>query len=459
MPHALIVMQDRETRNRLAEVVRAEAFTVSLADGVEEGVKRIEKDSPDLLLLDLCFRDGSAVDILDEARKAGVGSAVLVGAEGGESPEESLRRNVTAFLAEPFDFQDIQPILNQVARSTATSEEVAREQGRIESGHFGRLVGTSDAMRRLYNLLSRVAPSQAPVFISGESGVGKEMVARTIHDLSRRRRKPFVPVNCGAISPNLMESELFGHEKGSFSGASQRRRGYFEQADGGTLFLDEITEMPGDLQVKLLRVLESGKVRRVGAEEAIQVDVRILAATNREPKAAIEADRLRKDLYYRLRVLHIGIPPLRERSEDIPLLAEALLEEISEREGVPKSLGPELLEVLKDHDWPGNVRELRNALYTSYLLSDGEQVVAERLPPEVHGGILHSEPGERFVYIPVGTPIKEAERRLILTTLAHLEGKKAQAAEILGVSLKTLYNRLHDYGYMKEEAKEESGAD
>jgi two-component system, NtrC family, response regulator AtoC len=458
MPHALIVMQDQETRRRLAEAVRAEAFTVSLADGVEEGVKRIGEDSPDLLLLDLCFRDGSAVDILEEARNAGVGSAVLVGAAGGESPEESLRRNVTAFLGGPFDSQALLPILNQVANSTATSEEVARERERIESGHFGRLVGISDAMRRLYKLLSRVAPSQASVFLSGESGVGKEMVARTIHDLSPRRRKPFVPVNCGAISPNLMESELFGHEKGSFSGASRRRRGYFEQADGGTLFLDEITEMPSDLQVKLLRVLESGKVMRVGAEQSVQVDVRILAATNREPKAAIEENRMREDLYYRLRVLHIGIPPLRERVEDIPLLAEVLLEEISAREGVTKELCPEILAVLKDYDWPGNVRELRNALYTAYLLSDGERVVAKCLPPEVQGGVHHTDPGARVVHIPVGTSIKEAERRLILTTLAHLEGRKSKAAEILEVSLKTLYNRLHDYGYMEKEAEGENGA-
>ncbi len=449
MPHALIVVQDDDVRERLAQAVRSEAFTVSLAGDVEAGLSHMGDSPPDLLMMDLCFRDGSAVDLLEEAREAGVGSSILVGPGGDESPEESLRRNVAGFLADPFEPEHLRPILDEVARASGESEEIREARKRIEEGRFGYLIGSSPPMRRLYDLLSRVAPSHASVFISGESGCGKEVVARTIHDLSRRRRTPFLPVNSGAISPTLMESMIFGHEKGSFSGATSRHRGYFEQADGGTLFLDEITEMPAELQVKLLRVLESGEVVRVGAEKPIQVDVRVVAATNRVATQAIEEGSLREDLYYRLKVLHIAVPPLRDRIEDVPLLAEALLDEISKREGARKSLGDEVLAVLGEYGWPGNVRELKNALYTAYLLSDGVEIQSDSLPDEVRGGIP-AGPGAQMVHIPVGTSIREAERRLILTTLAHLEGRKTQTAEVLGVSVKTLYNRLHDYGYMPD---------
>ncbi len=453
MPSALILVQDMESRRRLAEAVRAEAFAVSVADGVEEGLRQIDREAPDLLFLDLCYRDGNAVDLLAAAKEAGVGTAVLVGTNGGESPEEILRNTLTAFLTDPFETDELRAILDQVAGSEAVSEEIRKEKEGIESGRFGRLAGSSPRMKRLYHLIARIAPSHAPVFILGESGVGKERVAWTIHDLSRRRREPFVPVNCGAISPTLMESEIFGHEKGSFSGAGKRHRGYFEQADGGTLFLDEITEMPPELQVKLLRVLESGEVTRVGAEKPVEVDVRVLAATNRAPLEAIEEGRLREDLYYRLAVLLLEVPPLRERLEDLPDLAESLLEEIQRKEGVRKTLGPRVLDVLRDYGWPGNVRELRNSLYTAFLLSEGDEVDAGCLPAEVSGG-LSFRPGSQVVHIPVGTSIREAERRIILTTLAHLDGKKTRTAEVLGVSVKTLYNRLHEYGYMEADAEE-----
>jgi two-component system, NtrC family, response regulator AtoC len=261
-----------------------------------------------------------------------------------------------------------------------------RRSGLVRKEHGSdHLQGFSPRMRKLCHLISRVAPSRASVLVSGESGSGKERVARTIHDHSPRRHEAFVAVNCGAISPNLMESQIFGHEKGSFSGAASRHRGLFEQAHGGTLLLDEITEMPPDLQVKLLRVLETGTVVRVGAESSIDVDVRILATTNRPPLAAVAGGKLRTDLYYRLRILEVEVPPLRERLEDLPHLARAVLEEIGEQEGRRKSIGPEVMGMLQAYDWPGNVRELRNALYTAFLLSEGPELEAASIPHEFRG--------------------------------------------------------------------------
>ncbi len=450
MPHVLIAVEQEEARQALARQIRAEAFTVDEAEGVQAAIQRIDARAPDLLLAGLCFSDGSAVSLLDRAREAGVGATVLVDEEDAESVQDSLKDGVTGFLARPFETEKIRELLQTVATSLGVSEEIAREQELVEEGRFGRLVGSSQPMRRLYDLISRIAPSQATVLITGESGSGKEVVAHTIHELSRRRREPFVPVNCGAITPSLMESELFGHEKGAFTGASRQHHGFFEQADGGTLFLDEITEMPADVQVKLLRVLESGKVTRVGAEASRSVDVRILAATNRMPETAVEEGVLRKDLFYRLAVLPLAVPPLRERLDDVPLLARHMLDEISRKEGMSRRLPDETLAVLQDYEWPGNVRQLRNALYTAFLLSQSDEVEVRCLPPNVRGGVK-IDLNSTVVQVPVGTSIKEAERRLILTTLAHYDGHKSATAEILGISVRTLYNRLHEYGYMDED--------
>jgi DNA-binding NtrC family response regulator len=312
----------------------------------------------------------------------------------------------------------------------------------IAEGRFGSIVGASEPMLRLYDLLSRVAPSHASVLISGESGTGKELVARTIHDLSARRNAPFVAVNCGAISAGLVESVVFGHEKGSFSGAMSRHRGLFEQAAGGTLLLDEVTEMDGELQVKLLRVLETGQLARVGGERPVDVDVRVLATTNRVPSEAVDEGRLRADLHYRLRMLHVEVPTLRARPDDLDLLAQALLSEITEREGVPKAIDAGIVPILQAYDWPGNVRELRNALYSAYLLSQDGRIEAKALPTEVRDG------GQFRIgaWSPYGSsmarPLDDAEERLILMTIAYLDGRREWASDILRVELEKLYARL-----------------
>jgi DNA-binding NtrC family response regulator len=289
------------------------------------------------------------------------------------------------------------------------------------------------------------------VLITGESGSGKDVVARAIHELSRRRHGPWVPVNCGAISPSLMESELFGHERGSFTGAERRHKGYFEQATRGTLFLDEITEMPIELQVKLLRVLETNAMSRVGGEQPIQVDVRILAASNRNVQQAIDEGKLRPDLYYRLKVFQIDLAPLRDRREDINLLSQAFLEDLIQSEGRTKRFSDQALEVLGQYHWPGNVRELRNVVHFAYVLSE-DIIDVDSLPAEVQRGGKPAEPaveaksetGGVFT-VRVGSTIAEVERRLILATLREYQEDKPKSASVLGISLKTLYNRLNHY--------------
>jgi transcriptional regulator with PAS, ATPase and Fis domain len=282
------------------------------------------------------------------------------------------------------------------------------------------------------------------VLLTGESGTGKELAAATIHALSRRRAKPFVAVNCGAVASSLIESELFGHEKGAFTGATRRHEGYFEQANGGTLLLDEITEMPPELQVKLLRVLETGTLQRVGASSQIAVDVRIVAASNRDPERAVEAGDLREDLYYRLNVFPIRMPPLREREGDLELLATHLLDEMAKREGKEVKLSRQALDIMRLYPWPGNVRELRNVLQRAFILSDGV-IQPQTLPPEITGDRPAAHAVGEDLAIHVGMSISEVERRLITATLEQVGGNKKRAADVLGVSLKTLYNRLKAY--------------
>ena len=452
MPHALIVVRDENARSHLAEVARAQAFSVSQASSAEAGLSQSEIRPPDLLFLDRCFGGRTKDVLLDQIRNSEGGIAVLVGpldrSRNGNGRAEAMPSFLSS-LDDPLEAGRVEAILAGVASLVGESRNPATEPPSPKEARLGHLDGSSPSMRKLYHLISRAAPSRASVLVTGESGTGKERVARTIHDLSPCSAGPFVAVNCGAISPNLMESQIFGHEKGSFSGAIGRHRGFFEQAQGGTLLLDEITEMPPEFQVKLLRVLETRTVVRVGAESSIDVDVRILAATNRPPLGAVAEGKLRKDLYYRLRILEVEVPPLRDRLEDLPHLARTILEEIGEREGRRKSIGSEVMGLLQNYAWPGNIRELRNALYTAFLLSEGPELEPASIPHEVSGSPrLDPDPGATAIRIPVKTSIREAERRLILMTLEHMEGRKDRTAEALGVSIKTLYNRLHAYGCM-----------
>jgi len=333
---------------------------------------------------------------------------------------------------------------------TAELEETKRENELLrrqlqDRGAFGELVGNSDSIRKIYTLIEQVAPSSASVLITGESGTGKELVARTIHQMSPRRERPFVAINCSAIPETLMESELFGHEKGAFTGAASRRQGCFELADTGTLLLDEIGEMPALLQAKLLRVIEERAVRRLGSRKEITVDVRLLAATNRPPSQAVAEGKLRHDLLYRLNVFGIHLPPLGERKEDLPLLAQHLVNQLAEKHGRPaRFLSPAAVEALQFHNWPGNIRELRNVIERAIIICSGEQVERHHFAP------YPIEQRERLrnedtLTLPVGTPLEEVERQMIMRTLQKTKNNKTRAAELLGISLKTLHNKLNLY--------------
>jgi DNA-binding NtrC family response regulator len=447
MPHALLVEDQPETLEALAELVKAEGFTVSTAGSLDRARAELGRNRPDVVLADLKLPDGSAMALLDATEPLAPPAVVLItGHASVDTAIEALRRGATDYLTKPLDARRLREILADIAHTGQLTAEIGELTAQLDrTGRFGTLVGRSEAMRRVFDLIGRIAPTSAGILIVGESGSGKDVVARAIHDLSRRRLGPYVPVNCGALSPTLMESELFGHERGSFTGADRRHKGYFERATRGTLFLDEVTEMPIGLQVKLLRVLETGTFHRVGGEDPLSVDVRILAATNRPVQEAVEQGRLREDLYYRLNVVQLAIPPLRERREDIELLAQAFLDELERTEGRRKRLTDAALQVMRGYSWPGNVRELRNVVHSAHILS-GDAIGSDNLAPELTDA-QPSAPGESgdVIQVTVGTPIASVERRLIMATLRQCGGNKTKAADLLGISLKTLYNRLNAY--------------
>jgi DNA-binding NtrC family response regulator len=376
---------------------------------------------------------------------------LITGHASVETAVEALRLGAADYLTKPINFRHLKALLARVPRTTDLKCEIGALRGELKrAGHFGQMLGTSPVMQKLYNHVGRVAPTEATVLLLGESGTGKELAAQTIHELSLRQRQPFLPVNCGAISPQLIESEIFGHEKGSFTGADRQHKGYFERANGGTLFLDEITEMPVELQVKLLRVLEIGSFMRIGSNQELETDVRVIAATNRDPEEAILGGKLRLDLYHRLNVFPLKIPPLRERGTDVELLAQHFLDEFNAAHGTGKVISADGLACLNAYHWPGNVRELRNYVQRAFILSD-EVIDAAALAPTVS---THAPVG-LTLSIPVGTSLADVDRRLIFATLELCGGVKKRAAEILGISLKTLYNRLEEYGPDEGMARED----
>jgi len=328
-----------------------------------------------------------------------------------------------------------------------------KEAGSTRLEHFGALYGSCPAMKKLFRTLERLSASAAPVMILGESGSGKELVATTIHQLSERRQRPFIAVNCGALPETLIESELFGHERGSFTGAARTHRGCFERASGGTLFLDEVTEMPIDMQVRLLRVLETGRFCRIGGDQEIITDVRVLAASNRDLHQAVADGRLREDLMYRLCVIPVTVPPLRDRAEDVLLLADMFLQELNDEQATDKFFSDEARAQMNQYGWPGNVRELKNVVHRAYVLSDDEinvdiRAAGQSLTPGSDVITLPQGAGRASgsdITIQIGMSLEQAERELIMATLKAVENSKARAAEMLGISLKTLYNRLHAY--------------
>ena len=474
MTHALIVDDDVDAAAMLSELIALQGLTVATANSLRDARKQLALQTPDLVLLDLRLPDGSGMDLFSDPELVADSEVVLMtGHASLETSILALRLGAVDYLVKPVTLKHLQGVLSRVTKPAVLKAEVAGLTANLAStGNFGQLWGRSACMLRVYDQISRVAGSGVTVFITGESGTGKEVVAQTIHELSRRRKMPFLGVNCGAISPNLIESEIFGHEKGSFTGADRQHQGFFERAAGGTLFLDEITEMPLDLQVKLLRVLETGRFMRVGAAQSQETDVRIIAATNRSPMQAVADGHLRVDLMYRLNVFPIEMPPLRDRLSDVPLLAGRFLRLIGEQEGKEKSFTPAALDQLSAYHWPGNVRELRNAVQRAYVMATGSTIDTQWLPtpsgwpaqppldsaaePAAPSAVLArsveaaapeipADAHRDAVVIPLGISLADAEQKLILATLEHYGRQKERTAAALGISLKTLYNRLKQY--------------
>jgi DNA-binding NtrC family response regulator len=455
MPHALIVDDDTEVLDWLGQIVRAEGFTTATADSLRNARSQLVRQAPDVLFTDLQLSDGLGTDLVgDLESRANTEVVVITGHASLDSAIQALRLGATDYLTKPVDIDRVIAILRRVPRSTELRVEIGELRKELRTlGRFGLLMGGSPPMQTLYDQLNRVAPTSATVLLIGQSGTGKELAAQTVHQLSRRKRAPFLAVNCGAISPQLIESELFGHEKGSFTGADRQHKGFFERANGGTLFLDEITEMSKDLQVKLLRVLETGTFLRVGLPQPIVTDVRVIAATNQQPERAVAEGKLRDDLYHRLNVFPIQMPALRERGPDIELLAQYFLDTFNKEEGTHKRFSQDALNRLYDHPWPGNVRELKNCVHRAFIMADA--VIGTLRPDEVPGSVVEED--SATLTVRVGTPLDDIERRVTMATLAQCGNVKRRAAEILGISVKTLYNRLEAYAASDSAAREVVG--
>lgn len=435
MPHLLIVDDEPAIRELIAEIATDDGYTVALAGDVRQARIHIQRQVPDVVLLDMQLPDGNGMEFWKDAGLTDTQVVFITGYSSVDSAIEALRCGAVDYLLKPISLRRLRGVLAELKTMQHHPEPGA-------SNCFDKMIGNSRAIQLLCAHIEKVAPTQATVLLVGESGTGKELAAEAIHLASPRHQKPFMPINCGAISPNLIESELFGHEKGSFTGADRQHKGYFERARGGTLFLDEITEMSMELQVRLLRVLETGRFMRVGTHEEITADVRVIAATNRNPEQAVSNGTLREDLYHRLSVFPLELPPLRERDDDVVLLAEHFLQKLNEEGRTHKHFAPEALKAMREYSWPGNIRELRNYVYRSYILAD-DIVKGDFNSFELES---HAPGWGSEILVPVGVPLADANRQLILATLKQCGGVKKTAAEMLGISLKTLYNRLEEYG-------------
>jgi DNA-binding NtrC family response regulator len=440
----LIVEDEASTRLGLTELVRTWGFTTEAAADGEEALQRITSFRPSIIISDLVMPKMGGLELLRAIRDELPNlTMVMVTAQGSvETAVEAIKEGAYDYLTKPVDTHRLKILLDKIVERQDTLREVKvlRRQLR-DQGTFGKMIGSSPPMRKVYQVIEQAAPTGASVLIWGESGTGKELVAQTIHQLSPRAHQPFVPINCAAIPETLLESEIFGHEKGAFTGASDRREGCFELADRGTLFLDEIAEMTPATQVKLLRVLQEQKFRRLGGRDEQTVDVRVIAATNVNPTEAVKSGKLREDLYYRLNVFSIELPPLRRRKDDLPLLIQSFLAEFSQRNNKSvTAVSPEAMKILEQYGWPGNVREVRNVIERAVILASGEFVEPKHLPPLVAESAVVARP---TMALEPGMTVDEAEERLILMTLKHTNDNKTRAAEILGISLKTLHNKIN----------------
>ncbi|HEY9402475.1 MAG TPA: sigma-54 dependent transcriptional regulator [Pyrinomonadaceae bacterium] len=445
----LVIDDEPLVLETLRELLTAEGFEAAAESDAERALERVAQFLPSVVVSDVKMPGLNGFELLRQLRTRHPEIAVIL-LTGEGSVETALRaiqeEGAYHYFEKPIDNEKLCAVVGRaMEEGRAQRDSLALQHELLGRGSFGKLIGTSVPMQRVYKLIEQVASSSASVLITGESGTGKELVARTIHDLSPRREGEFVAINCSAIPETLMESELFGHERGAFTGAAARRQGCFELAHRGTLLLDEIAEMPALLQAKLLRVLEERSVRRLGGSQEIPIDVRVLAATNREPHEAVRSGAFREDLLYRLNVITIELPPLRQRKEDLPLLTQHLVSQLSARHERPaQHLSTAALDVLRSHSWPGNVRELRNVIERAVIICSGETIERHHIAPYPLDQRARARV-EDTITLPVGTPIEEMERQMILRTLQKTDNNKTRAAQLLQISLKTLHNKLRLY--------------
>jgi DNA-binding NtrC family response regulator len=447
----LIVEDEENERTGLAELITAWGYRTEVAGDGVEGLEKVLEWTPGIVVTDLRMPRMDGMELLRKIAPQPLEVAViLLTAQGSiDAAVSAMKLGAYDFIEKPVNPTRLRAILQNAARQRGTQRELEAVKRQLrDKGELGSLTGASKPMQEVFRLIELVAPSTASVLITGESGTGKELAARTIHELSPRASKPFVPINCAAIPDTLMESEIFGHEKGAFTGALERRTGCFELAEGGTLLLDEIGEMPIGTQAKLLRVLEDRKLRRLGGKVETTIDVRVLAATNKIPEQAVAKGQLRNDLYYRLNVFNIDMPPLREHKEDIPTLVGIMIKDMNRKHSRDiRAAGEAVMNLFQNHSWPGNVRELRNTLERAVIVCDSAVIELRHLPPGFGAITAHTALNDaNAIRVGVGTTVEDAERQLILKTLESTHNNKTRAAEILGISLKTLHNKLKEYG-------------
>jgi two-component system response regulator HydG len=447
----LVVDDERSHRTMLKAVLTKEGYDIAEADDGVSAIKAVENDSFDLILMDIRMTDLDGIEAMREIKRTSPSIPVIMMTAYAsiKTAVEALKSGAYDYLTKPLDVEELKILIQKALEHYRLHEEnILLKERLADRFDFSEIIGRSRPMRALFETLSMIAPSDATVLIYGESGTGKELVANAIHQNSSRAQKPFIKVSCAALPETLLESELFGHERGAFTGAISRKAGRFQLANGGSLFLDEVSEMSSATQVKLLRVLQEREFEPLGSTKTIQVDIRLITATNKDLEAEVKEGRFREDLFYRLNVIPIRLPSLRERKEDVPILAEHFFRQYQERNKSPiKGFLPKTLDIMMRHDWPGNIRELENAVERALLLCRSEHITPEDLPPHVQGA---ENGAQSMVSVPFGMPLKDVEREVILQTLADTEGNRTQTARILGISRKTLQNKLKEYGIHEE---------
>jgi DNA-binding NtrC family response regulator len=441
----LVVDDEKNIREGLGKVLELDGYKVLLASDGKEAIQVLSRGDIDLVITDLKMPNLSGEEVLQKATSTSPNLPVIILTGHGtiENAVQAMKNGAYDYLTKPVNMDRLSLLVQRAlsARELMLQHRAMQEQ--LQKRHqFSSIIGKSESMKKIFEVVQQVAPSRASVLITGESGVGKEMIADALHYNSNRRDKPFIKVHCAALTETLLESELFGHERGSFTGAVARKRGRFELANLGTLFLDEIGEISQNVQIKLLRVLEDKTFERVGGEETIEVDVRVIAATNRDLKSAIDEGDFREDLYYRLNVVNIHIPPLRDRRDDIPLLMAAFVKEFSEENGKSiEAIEPKARMILYNYPWSGNVRELRNCIESAVVMSKSNIITMDDLPPHIH-----SSADQEYLKINAGATLADIEREAIRATLTQQNGNKTKAAEVLGIGRKTLHRKLQEYG-------------